>query len=293
MIMCRPCPIYLTIESEWIASVNAAVNIESFVDEQSIIDHQWDTGIELLNWMKIFNSKVELSDCFIVKFIDLIDWTQLIRPIAESILGRYASRVVLWNAQLYGRIRTYEFMVEFQNKFNWAAVSRHPPTWFSDIHFDQFGDRMNWRALTSRYQGLGDHIIRKFVDRVDWEWISEHNIRGEAFAINSLYYINWDHPRLDTSNLSTEFLFDVSELRRVAYMMKVSPLAPIRNPKNRLMAFLDDGLAQGFNPNAPLRIGATITLRFAFDHYSELNWIELYRKNMVTDEMLAAIDARD
>jgi hypothetical protein len=275
--------------SEWVDRINHGSNIETFIDEQLLDNSTWMAGVKELNWMRIFNSKIPLSKCFVVKHIHLIEWNWLVRPLEEAILERYKSRVVQWNAQLYGRARTFEFMVKYQDRFDWIALSANPPAWFTEVYFDTFGSKMDWSKMSHIYKTISNTILNRYVDRLNWNWISQNDIRSEAFAILNLRYINWNHPNLDTSNLSTEFLYDVRELQHMAYQLTTEPLLPVKRKRNRLMAFITPGFSNGYNPLAPIRIGASITLRFAVDHSDELNWVEMNRKGLVTAAITEAV----
>lgn len=265
----------------WTERINTERNIETFTDEQSIIDHLNDADIKQLNWMKIFNSKIELSNTFISHFVDRIQWNWLIRPLDEPMLERFHLRVLQWNAQLYGRPLTYEFLVKYQDRIDWKLLSRNPPEWFNDIYYSTFGSKMDWALLAPHYQKIDCRLLTRFAGKVNWEWVSAHDIRSERFAIVHLYDINWDHPCLDVSHLSTEFLYDLYEVRRLAYKMMVWPISPMIKPKNRLMPFLSTDLVKDYDPQEPPRLGATIGLKFAIDHRDLFNWNTLYANGLI------------
>ncbi len=272
----------------WVELVNNGRNIETFVTQQDILDHLYDHDIDQLNWMKIFNSKIELTTCFITRFAHLIQWQWLIRPLPEAILERYHKHIIQWNVHLYGKPLTYDFLMNYQDRFNWTALSSNPPKWFTDIHYNAFGSKMDWKKLTKHCKNIHSRLIERFAGNIDWEWVSEHDIRGERFAIIHLYDINWDHPRLDVSHLSTEFLYNLYEVRRLAYKMMYWPSSPlITSKKNRLMPFLSADLVKDYNPNDPPRLGATIGLRFAFDHRNVYDWKTLCRKGLINRDTLS------
>lgn len=133
--------------------INNERNIDTFLTE-SILQEYIDSGRSTtqLNWMKIFNSKMKLSNCFVVRYVDHIKWEWLTRQIDENIIDRYSRKVVQWNAQLYGEIRTYEFIVRHKKRFDWKLISINPPSWFTDVHYEAFGYHMDWNLLLkSRY----------------------------------------------------------------------------------------------------------------------------------------------
>lgn len=125
----------MTTTSTWIDLVNANNDIhkhlnESFINERIQIDNT-----SYLNWMNIFNSKIPLSNEFIIKYINYIDWKYLTRTLDEPMLERYYHLVINWNVQLYGQTRTIDFITKFQKKFNWTHIAMNPPAWFNETHF--------------------------------------------------------------------------------------------------------------------------------------------------------------
>lgn len=125
--------------NRWIAKVNERRNLHFYLTEQFLEDKISNTkDLSDLNWMKIFNSQISLSNEFISKYIQHIDWKWLMRPIDESILDRHSRDVVQWNAQLYGPPRTFEFLIRHKKKINWKSVFDNPPDWFTDLHIEIF-----------------------------------------------------------------------------------------------------------------------------------------------------------
>jgi hypothetical protein len=159
--------------------------------------------------MDIFNSSIELSKCFIVDNIDLIDWKLLTRQLPEPIIERYAARVVDWNAQLYGHLRTHEFIVLNCERFDWKQLSINPPEWFNDIHFEVFGHLMDWKHLSRISRRIDYRLLLQHVDELEWDIISTNDIRSDSFATLFINKINWDHPHLDVSCLSAKFLDNI------------------------------------------------------------------------------------
>ena len=94
----------------WIDLVNANNEIHKHLTESFLEEHIGIDDTSYLNWMNIFNSKIVLSNEFIIKFLDYIDWKYLTRALDESMLERYSRYVLNWNIQLYGPPRTFEFM---------------------------------------------------------------------------------------------------------------------------------------------------------------------------------------
>ena len=237
--------------------------------------------------MQIFNnSEIELSKAFIVGNIDHVEWKCMTRQLPEPIIDRYALRVINWNAQLYGQLRTYEFIVRHCDRFDWKRISLNPPNWFSDIHFEVFGHLMDWKCLSRFSKKIDARILFDHADELDWDIISMNDIRSESFATIYLNKINWDHPQLDVSCLSTEFLYDVYQVRHLAHDVRTSPTMvniPYVNPLSiRMQLKLADGLVL----DAPPRIGATVSAEFMMEHGHELDWEELNSKGLLTDEFV-------
>lgn len=245
--------------ADWIECVNIERDVHTFIDEAFLRKHISVDDVSELNWMRIFNSTIKLSNSFILEYIKFIDWQWLTRPLDESFLNRYAYKIIQWNAQLYGRRLTFEFLCIHRNKFDWRLVSRSPPEWFNDLHYEEFGSMMDWSYLTKFSDRMDSRILLKYADDVDWDWITVNSIRSEPFARQFITLIDWNNPNLDTSNLSTEFLYKVLTVRYRNYS---------KNHKDK-----------------KIRIGASITIEFAVKHQDELDWLELAKKGLVTTKM--------
>ena len=161
---------------------------------------------EIESWMEIFNSPIEVSNEFIIDHISIIQWNTFIRPLDEWMLKRLKNRIVRWNDQLYGRPLTFEFMYVNKHRFDWNLISHNPPKWFNDIHYDEFGGLMDWKVLTRLSTNMDVRILSKYADQLDWDWITENDIRGESFALRFMGLIDWDNPNIDTRNISSKFI---------------------------------------------------------------------------------------
>lgn len=125
---------------ELLLKINTSANIHTFANEKNISDalDKYNCA-DHLNWMKLFNSNIALSKEFVIKYIDNVIWSELIRPMDEFIVKRYAYKIINWNSQLYTtEPRTLDFIIDFQSKFDWNLIRRDPPVWFDDIHFELF-----------------------------------------------------------------------------------------------------------------------------------------------------------
>jgi len=268
----------------WVDRVNTERDIASFIDEEFLTKHLQTDDISDLNWMKIFNSNICLDKCFIVAYIDHINWKWLIRPLPEPIVHRFHRFIIQWDAQLYGPPRTIEFMIQYRNLFNWNYLSANPPKWFNEYHAEIFENSLNWKSLTSRAISYSMNTISRHCNELDWNWISANYAMDETFAFRFMNHINWDIDDLDVSNLSTEFLYDVHNARQTAYDIYIRHKKP--EIKTRFDIMVGSMMACGFDPRAPLRIGATISFRFFYTHWKELDISELQGRKMLTDNMI-------
>ena len=183
-----------------IPRIDTESNIESFIDESAILNlpcHEDD-----VQWMRIFNSKIHLSNEFIIDHIQFVSWKSMMRVLDEALVERYKTRIIRWNAQLYGSTRTIEFLIEYQKKFDWVLISKNPPDWFHDIHFQMFGHFMSWKHFTKFIDRMDFNTINMFAYDLDWDWISANAIRDDTFAKRFYRLINWKHPNLDVRNLN-------------------------------------------------------------------------------------------
>lgn len=182
-----------------ITRIDTESNIKSFIDESAIV--KLTCHEQNVNWMRIFNSKIPLSNEFIIDHIRFVSWESMMRVLDEALVERYKTRIVQWTAQLYGSTRTIEFLSEYQKKFDWVSISKNPPVWFHDVHFQMFGHLMNWAHLTKFVHRMDFNTINMFAYELDWDWISANAIRDDTFAKRFYRLINWKHPNLDVSNL--------------------------------------------------------------------------------------------
>jgi hypothetical protein len=276
----------------WIDRINNESNIASFIDETFLNEHIPVEDTSELNWMRIFNSDIQLTNCFIVRYIQKINWVWMMRPIAESILDRYNKSVVQWNAQLYGQARTIEFLMRYQDKFNWLELSRNLPKWFNEYHIEIFEDKLNWKLITSRVMHLHPSILMMHIGELNWKWISIYNIPNEAFALRFINYIKWDEPQLHIANLSTEFLYDIRDTRQIAYDLSGvdKRQAPLHKSTTCINNLNIHHLTNTFDPSCNIQIGATITFKFFKEHYHEIDLDELKKRNLLTEEMVQFIE---
>lgn len=157
--------------NSWIDIVNNNNDIHKHLTESFLIKHIDFSNSNNLNWMNIFNSKIVLSNEFIIKFLDYIEWEYFTRILDESMLERYSRNIVNWNVQLYGPARTFEFMTKFQKKFDWQFINTYPPSWFKDTHYFVFRNYVQ-QPVESRSTifliELPMSSITKTPD--DWDW---------------------------------------------------------------------------------------------------------------------------
>ncbi len=251
----------------------------------SIIRH----ANQSIDWMSIFNSDMELSNEFIVTFINYIKWDLLTRPLPEVIIERYKKNIVQWNAQMYGPLRTIEFLIEYKNKIDWIEISKCPPQWFNEYHSELFADLLDWYELTPYAINYSLNLLYLFADYLNWDWISSNNIRDESFAKRFINRIKWDCHNLDTSNLSTEFLYDVQCSRMLEYNISNGIIDEPCIAK--YSALTNKSILEGFDPNNKnIRLGATITLRFFRKYIDLININELKNRGMFTQDMQTVID---
>lgn len=263
-----------------------AVHDELFPAEydQLLIERMRDIG-----HMSLMNSSVLLSKSFIVRFVDNIDWDRLVRSLPEPIVDRYRLRITKWNEQLYGEPRTFEFIVKYADRFDWYKLSKDPPTWFNAVHFEHFAERMNWKELTKRISKLPMSLVSMKADELDWEWISEYHIVDESFAKRFVRLINWSHPRLDVRMLSTEFLYDIYMIRKTCHEFNDDlPIMYISKYK-KICVSVKVKMIGDFDPDQKIKIGCSISLKFALEHKDDICWTELIEKNLITDEMVDAL----
>lgn len=257
---------------------------------KALITHDYDLELvkkmNEIGYMNLINSSTRLSKSFIVQFIDNIDWNHLSRQLPEPIVDRYRLRIVKWNEQLYGYPRTFEFIVRYVNKFDWESISKNPPIWFNEVHFEYFGDRMNWKHLTTQISKFPIRLISYRAADLEWSWISEHYIISEGFAKRFIDFIEWNHPRLDIRMLSTEFLYDIYTIRKISYELdKDMPIMHISKYK-KIYVNIGTHWIKGFDPEQKIQIGCSISLEFAIEHRDDIEWSELITKNLLTNEMM-------
>jgi hypothetical protein len=159
-------------------------------------------------WMKIFNSKIKLSNEFIIRYNKFIVWKDLERPLDENLIQIFKYRIN-WKYQIAEEIpRKFEFMCEYKSKFDWEYISKNIPSWFNDLHYDWFGDVLMWEHMTYKYKSMSNYIIMRYAEKLDWKWITENDIRGEAFCIRFMDLIEWNNENIDTTNISPSVLED-------------------------------------------------------------------------------------
>jgi len=274
--------------SSWIDRINTESNIASFIDEAFLLKHLLIDDVSDLNWMKIFNSSIELSKCFIVEYIRFINWNWLIRPLPEPIVDRFNRNIVQWDVQFYATSRTIEFITRYHKKINWDHLSLVPPQWFNEYHAEIFESLLDWNVLTPMTASYSMNTLVRHVDELNWNWISSNNIKDEEFAFRFMNRINWDHIELDVSNLSTEFLYNIREAREAVYNIEHGIPKSIKKTKFTMM--ISSNGAKGFDPESSLHIGSCISLKFFLMHWYELDLKKLQDRDMMTPEMYEILE---
>lgn len=215
------------------------------------------------------------------------DWMIGTTQLSEAVIDRYHRQIIDWNNQLYGGSRTFEFMMRYCDKFNWTELSDRPPCWFNDIHFECFGDLMDWKRLTAHTLKMSVSLILRHINELDWELISEHGIRDEYFAKRFMSCINWNHPRLDTHALSTEFLFDMNKIMRMCYEMSDNDIPYAYTSENKKIQVVIRRMVGEYQ--SQIRIGCSIGLKFAAKYKDLLDWDEIKSKKLISEEECSLI----
>jgi len=257
--------------------------IDQYVSEDELLDELRFNPISIDDVMTIINSDMELSNEFIIAFIDFIDWTILTRPLPECIIMRFIWKIIHWDAQLYGRLRTIDFLIQHKNKFDWRKLSSKPPQWFTEYHAELFCNDLDWFLLTPFISGYSMNTLCLHANDIDWEWMSVNNIPNEEFARRFINHIKWDHHNLDVSNISTEFLYEFNCAREIEYNLKNKLHTKPR--VNSFSLIISPIVLEDFDPNAKLRIGGSITLMFFRKHFTDIDIDEIKKRNLLTTEM--------
>ena len=238
---------------------------------------------EMSLWMNLINSNDLVSDSVIVENFKLIDWKKLSRPLSESAIRRFKTRMLNWNEQL-AIPRTFEFLIEFQDKFDWNKLSKELPTWFNDIYLQQFIENLNWDYLTLFISRMNDTTICLAADKFDWGWITKKYIPSEVFAYRYMKYIHWDDPELMVDNLDTEFIYDINSIRQVGSECGEYQIIPYITKYKKLQVLINGDLAKSFEGSLPIIFGKAVGKKFLRDHKNKLNVVDLLQRGLITDD---------
>lgn len=261
---------------------------ESILTERMIKDNLTRDNMYEIDWTRILNSKIILSDEFIVYIAGMIDWSKITRILSEAIINRYTRYITHWDVQLYGPPRTIEFLIEHKKRFNWNKISKNMPGWMDELHTEILEDVLDWHAITQiaskTYQW---NRLCMIADKLDWEWISENNIQSEEFALRFINRIIWDCYSLDTSNLSTEFLYEIYIARKSAYEFQSGLESLPENTKYSLL--INESFADGFIYRNAIQLGGTISLAFLRRHFDEIDMSEIRMRKILSEDDITAI----
>lgn len=182
-------------------TINTATSLDKLYTEENLNTNITIYNMNCLNWMKIFNSQIQLSNAFIIYYSQFIDWNWLVRPLDESMINLFHKKIKQWLIQLYAKPRTVDFIYTYNSKFDWGIISMNPPNWFESIHFEIFDKNLNWKLLTKHVSKLDRSLFVCHINEYDWDWISANYLPDSQFCSNFYSYINWDHPNLASNGV--------------------------------------------------------------------------------------------
>ena len=133
-----------------------------------------------MNWEQISQQYKYLSEDFIEKYADKIDWNaiSIYQKLSEDFIDKHTNKVY-WSAISRYQKLSEDFIDKHTDKVDWNCISRYQK--LSEDFIDKHTNKVYWSAI-SIYQKLSEDFIDKHTDRVYWDYISKYQAITPEFA---------------------------------------------------------------------------------------------------------------
>ena len=133
-----------------------------------------------MNWEQISQQYKYLSEDFIEKYADKIDWNaiSIYQKLSEDFIDKHTNKVY-WSAISRYQKLSEDFIDKHTDKVDWNCISRYQK--LSEDFIDKHTNKVYWSAI-SIYQKLSEDSIDKYTDRVYWDYISKYQAITPEFA---------------------------------------------------------------------------------------------------------------
>ena len=146
---------------------------------------------EKIDWAEISMSRdfENLSDFFIEKFADKLDWDRISfkQKLSEPFIEKFADRVN-WGGVSASQKLSEPFIAKYADKVEWNFISEHQT--LSESFIEKYADNLDWRWISIE-QKLSESFIEKYAGKVNWSYISEHQTLSEPFVEKYADKVDW------------------------------------------------------------------------------------------------------
>lgn len=132
-----------------------------------------------------------LSEDFIRKHENLVRWDRIstYQKLSISFVEEFKHKIDFNNLSTNNKSLTYELMLKYKNRLNWAIASQH-----FVINGDipkELESYIDWKAL-SQYRIFTKEFLIKYKDKLDWFYLGLWQNFDLLISDELIEYTNWD-----------------------------------------------------------------------------------------------------
>lgn len=217
--------------------------IDPIVDSLEILEDEYGFDISNLtanDWFRI--SKLELSEEFMEKYKDKIDWNEhfLEWQIDDHLIAKYSEYITYratWESISYQKGLSKEFILQFYDKLDPTVIAEHQKVplkiiaqWAKDpksadliekvLEYQviqsktldiliKYDAHIDWIGLSKKGK-VSKAAFLKHHDSFNWDMISEHRTLTEQHLIEFQHHLNWTKVS-KYQKMSIDFIVSMSD----------------------------------------------------------------------------------
>lgn len=157
---------------------------EIYEEQKKIWEGMYGKYFDKMFWEIICCSNYQLTEDFIRKYHDKVDWRciSIYQNLSENLIREFCDKVD-WIYISINQKLSEEFIEEFQHKVDWYSISEYQK--LSEEFIKKFQNRVNWYFI-SKHQELSESFISEFQHKLNMNTIIEFQELSEDFARKEL-----------------------------------------------------------------------------------------------------------
>lgn len=141
---------------------NHTLQIRILTRHAESLSHNFLEELDENKWKIISGNITPVSDC----------------PLSDNFIRRYSDKID-WTILCTNNELSLSIFREFPNKIDWKAMSKID---LNPDFIEEFSEKLDWRRV-SKYSILEEEFIRRFEFKVDWNRISEYQRLSKGFIL--------------------------------------------------------------------------------------------------------------